>query len=226
MKKNLYSIIYTFLYILSFIWEKAYQVRRFLYKYGFLKKRAFDVPIVSVGNLSFGGTGKTPFTLWLGEYLAQERKKVMILIRGYKGNLENSFGIIRSPYRLISNPYKYGDEPLLLARRLKSASIVIGKKRSDNLEYYFYKEQPDIVLLDDGHQYLQLNRNLNILLLDTSMSLESYKTAPLGYLREGLSALKDVDTIVFTQCDQVSSQKLDKFKTIGEFLYRRRLSIC
>ena len=117
---------------ISFLWDGIYRLRRFLYSYNFIKVDKFQVPIISVGNLTFGGTGKTPFTIWLSEYINQKNKKVMILSRGYKGNLENSSGILRSGKKLGFNPFEYGDEALLLVRRLKNAVVVVGNKRRDS----------------------------------------------------------------------------------------------
>lgn len=222
MRISKYTIIRKLLFILgapfSFVWELTYKVRRFCYKYGLFQQRTFAVPIISIGNLSFGGTGKTPFTIWLAQYLAEIDKKTMILTRGYKGELENSHGIIQTKRKLGNNPVVYGDEPLVFAKKLKNAAIVVGKNRSDNLEYYFDRVSPDIVLLDDGHQHLKLNRNLNIVLIDSIMPLSRYYVAPLGYLREGLSALIDADIIVLGHADQVHRQKLDQLKEmIGKY---------
>lgn len=184
-----------------------YRFRRFAYNYGIYQQNEYRVPIISIGNLTFGGTGKTPFTLWLADYLESLDLKVMILMRGYKGRLEHGAGIIKAGKRLGFNPRDYGDEALLLSRRLRNSSVVVGKRRSRNLEYYFNSERPDVILLDDGHQHLKLARNINIVLFDSLLPFHEYKTAPLGYMREGFSALKDADLIVLGRSDQVSEAK-------------------
>lgn len=206
---KLFSIL---LMPLAFLWDSVHRIRRHFFYYGILKQTQFQVPIISIGNLSFGGTGKTPFTLWMSNYLDEIGMKVMILTRGYKGGLENSSGIIRSGRKLGFNPLEFGDEATLLARRLSTADIVVGKDRSANLDYYFEEINPDVVLLDDGHQHLQLSRNLNIVLFDVSMSLDKYKVAPLGYLREDFSALRDTDVIVFGKVNQVEEEELEALK--------------
>jgi len=197
---------------LSFLWDVVHRLRRFFYYYGLFPQNNFQVPIISVGNLTFGGTGKTPFTLWLGSWLLERQKKVMVLTRGYKGKLENSSGIIRAGRRLGFNPNEYGDEASLLARRLKNATIVVGKNRSANLDFFFELENPDVVLLDDGHQHLKLSRDLNIVLFDSTMPLESYRVAPSGYMRENFQALQDTSVVVFTRADQVDEEKIQKLK--------------
>ncbi len=213
MEKNKISFLKIFfLTPLSWVWQTIYSTRRIFYDYGILKQRSFQVPIISVGNLTFGGTGKTPFTLWLAEYLQTKNKRVMILMRGYKGKLENSSGLIYSGKKINPDAREYGDEALLFARRLEKASVVVGKKRSENLSYYFPKVSPDVVLLEDGHQHIKIKRKLNIVLFDALMPLSRYKVAPLGYMREGFSALKDADLIVIGRADIAEPQKVQSLK--------------
>lgn len=199
---------------LSWIWGSLYFIRRIFYDYGILKQRSFVVPIISVGNLTFGGTGKTPFTLWLADYLHSKNKHVMILMRGYKGKLENSSGLIHAGKTIYPDASDYGDEALLFARRLSDATVVVGKNRSQNLSFYFPKVQPDVVLLEDGHQHIKIKRNLNIVLFDALLPLSRYKVAPLGYMREGFQALKDADLIVIGRADQAGPQKIESLKNL------------
>jgi len=208
------KILQILLFPLSVVWEWVYIIRRFMFNYGLIKKNYFQVPIISIGNLTFGGTGKTPFTLWLSEYLGNKNMRVLVLMRGYKGNLEHGSGLLKSGARLGYNPFEYGDEALVLARRLKNTFIAVGKKRSENLDHYFESVSPDVVLLDDGHQHLKLNRDLNIVLFDSLMSLDKYKVAPRGYMREGFSALKDADLVVLGRADLVTKHKLDNLKRV------------
>ena len=199
---------------LSWVWALIYFSRRICYDYGILKQRSFQVPIISIGNLTFGGTGKTPFTLWLSEYLYSKNKKVMILTRGYKGRLENSSGLLYSGKKINPDATDYGDEALLFARRLKDATVVVGKKRSENLSFYFPKVEPDVVLLEDGHQHIKIKRKLNIVLFDALMPLSHYKVAPLGYMREGFQALKDADLIVIGRADLALPSKILSLKQL------------
>ncbi len=199
---------------LSWIWSFIYYLRRIFYDYGMFKQRSFQVPIISVGNLTFGGTGKTPFTLWLSEYLYTKNKKVMILMRGYKGRLENSSGLLYSGKKINPDASDYGDEALLFARRLENATVVVGKKRSENLSFYFPKVEPDVVLLEDGHQHIKIKRKLNIVLFDALMPLSQYKVAPLGYMREGFQALKDADLVVIGRADLAKPTKIISLKEL------------
>ena len=224
-------LIFLILAPLSQLWESVYRLRRALFEYGLLKKSVFKVPVVSIGNITFGGTGKTPITIWLSELFESYGMKVMILTRGYKGDLEHKSGLVYGGQLFRSNPQELGDEPLLMARRMKEGAVVIGKRRSENLRQYFPKVDPDVVLLDDGFQHLELHRSFNIVLFDAILPIERYKTAPLGYLREGKTSLRDADAILIGRHDQVSEQKIDELLefikpharndvVIGRFHYR------
>lgn len=208
------KIFFPLFFPLSKLWETVYRVRRFAYQYGLFTQHNFDVPILSVGNLTFGGTGKTPTTLWLAKQFEASGKKVMILSRGYKGEFENSYGVLDASKRLSFNPHRYGDEAVVMARKLESSVIVVGKHRSKNLDYFYDLYRPDIVLLDDGHQHLKLNRDLDIVLFDAMLPLEQYFTAPLGYMREGFHGLRKADIILLARADQVSKEKLQKLNEL------------
>jgi len=209
MKINFFKPFGIFiLTFLSMIVESVYRVRRFCYTYGLIKRRNYVVPIISVGNLSFGGTGKTPFVIWLSNYINEQDKKVMVLTRGHKGKLEHSSGILYTTDKLGRNPVVFGDEALLLSRKISNGVICVGKNRCANLDFYFNKEEPDIVILDDGFQHLKINRVLNIVLFDALMPLSRYKTVPNGYLREGMHALKDANFVVIGRGDQTSQEQV------------------
>ena len=216
MRKNLFKFLkLTFLLPISWAWELVHHLRRIFFDYGIFKQYSFHVPVISVGNLTFGGTGKTPFTLWLAKFLYQENKKVMILMRGYKGKLEHEGGVIEAGKKINPDPFIYGDEALLYARHLENAIIVVGKKRSENLSFYFPKYAPDVVLLDDGHQHIKIKRKINIVLFDALMPISDYQVAPMGYMREGFHALKDADFVAIGRADQITP---DELATLKNFL--------
>lgn len=215
----------TFLYPLSQVWESAYRVRRMFYEYGIVKKDYYKVPIISIGNVTFGGTGKTPMIIWLTKKLESYGVSLFVLTRGYKGKMEHSSGVIRGGQRFLTNPLEYGDEPLLIAKNMTKGAVVIGKKRSQNLKRYFPHYQPDAVLLDDGFQHLKLYRSFNIVLFDALLPLESYKVAPMGYLREGLTALKDADAILISRADQASEEKLESLLSLLSNYHQKDLPI-
>jgi tetraacyldisaccharide 4'-kinase len=211
---------------LSSLWENIYRARRSFYEYGLLKKDYFKVPIISVGNVTFGGTGKTPMIIYLTRKMEEHGLTPAVLTRGYKGELEHKSGLIKGGQRFRSNPKKFGDEPLLISRKMNTGAVIVGKRRADNLKKYFHEVEPDVVLLDDGFQHIQLYRSFNIVLFDSALELERYKTAPLGYLREGLTALKDADAIVLSRADQVSEDKIESLLEMLSKYHRRGIPIA
>ncbi len=206
---------------ISVLWESVYRLRRFAYTYGFFQQHQFRVPIISVGNLSFGGTGKTPFTIFLAQKFEAQNKLPMILLRGYKGKLENGKGLLDSSRELGPNVEDFGDEALLYFRKLKKSLIMVGKDRVKNLELNYSKAPADIVFLDDGHQHLKIYRDLNIVLFDALMPLEKYQVPPGGYLREGLSSLKDADLLACGRVDLVPAEKINQLKQLFRQYVRR-----
>jgi tetraacyldisaccharide 4'-kinase len=207
---------------LSFTWEWVYRVRRSFYEYGVLKKTVFKVPVISVGNISFGGTGKTPTIIWLAEWLTEQGLTPVVLTRGYKGQLEHSSGLLKSGQKFRLNPFDYGDEPLMITNKMKKGAVIVGKRRAANLLKYFAEVKPDVVLLDDGFQHLQIHRSYNIVLFDATMPLNLYQVAPLGYLREGMTALKDADALIISRADMVTEEKLQKLLvTLRENFHHR-----
>lgn len=207
---------------LSLLWAWVYRIRRSFYEYGVFKKNVFKVPVISVGNLSFGGTGKTPTIVWLADWMIEKGLTPVVLTRGYKGQLEHSSGLLKSGQKFRLNPFDYGDEPLMISNKMKKGAVIVGKKRAANLLKYFSEVNPDVVLLDDGFQHLQIFRSFNIVLFDATMPMNLYKVAPLGYLREGLSALKDADAIIVSRADMVGPEKLGKLmSTISQNIHHR-----
>ena len=172
------------------------------------------MPIISVGNIAFGGTGKTPFTIWLTEFVRRYRLCPVVLTRGYRGNYEHSYRVIEGQKSFKYSPVDFGDEPLMVARHLTEGAVIVGKRRSENLAYFFDKLRPDVGILDDGFQHMRLFRNFNIVLFDATMPISQYRVAPKGYLREGLSALKDADAAVISRCDQVGPYEMKRLREL------------
>lgn len=211
---------------LAWLWEGTYRVRRSCYEYGFLSRSRFKVPVLSVGNLTFGGTGKTPMILWLADYMASRGLNPVVLTRGYRGFLEDGAGLLKSGQRFRLNPQDYGDEPLMIASKMKKGAVIVGKGRSKNLQRFFPEVLPDVVLLDDGFQHLQIHRGFNIVLFDATMAIERYRIAPKGYLREGLSALKDADAIVLSRANLASEEKKQELKDLLSRYYHHHPLYC
>ncbi len=155
-----------------------------------------DLPVVSVGNLTLGGTGKTPLTLFLAESLQEAGLRSMILSRGYGG---------RRPFDPMdvlpdSDPAQVGDEPLMMARRLGPGRVVVGRKRLHaGLRGQSADPRPEVFLLDDGFQHRALHRDLDLLILDGVRRWGNGRMVPLGDLREPFSSVRRAHALVVTR---------------------------
>ncbi len=175
--------------------EQAYHLavraRLWAYEQGLLKTHRVPVPVISVGNLTVGGTGKTPVVIALAHYLEQQGKTVAVLSRGYKR-------IRRTRFHEANHP-DYGDEPFLIQQKLSQGKVFVGSDRVYTARKALEICQPDLILLDDGFQHLRLHRDVNILLIDAHEGLGNAHLLPVGSLREPLSSLKRADWILLTE---------------------------
>jgi tetraacyldisaccharide 4'-kinase len=171
------------LWPLSVLYAAIVKLRAWLYEKEILLSKRLQTPVISIGNLTLGGTGKTPMVIWLAERFLAQGKRVAILTRGYKGSAGTSDEIELMKSRL-ANRVEFGVGPDRYASglRLQQAGV-------------------DIFLLDDGFQHLQLSRDVNILLVDSSRPAENDRLLPAGRLREPLSAMVRADLLVFTRTE-------------------------
>jgi tetraacyldisaccharide 4'-kinase len=187
------------LWPISLLYGAFVRLRVWLYAKGLLKQKRLKAPVVSVGNLTVGGTGKTPMVIWLAERFLAEGKHVAILSRGYRGTNGTS------------------DEIELMKFRLQGrAAFGVGKDRFTEGQRIESQQPVDVFLLDDGFQHLQLARDLDILLMDTSRGLAGELLLPAGRLREPLSAMSRANILVFTRTENMPGtvdaiQKLNQY---------------
>ena len=172
------------------------------YRTGFLRSRNLDRPVISVGNLAVGGTGKTPLTMLLARLLAGQGRRVAILSRGYGGSYGGRPRIASDGRSILMTAGEAGDEPLLLARELPGVAVVVGHDRYEAGRLAERELDPDVFLLDDGFQHLGLRRDLDILLLDGRNPFESGRVLPAGLLREPAPAARRADLIVLSRCGE------------------------
>lgn len=179
--------------ILSWPASKLYgvevSIRTWLYAQGWRKQKRLRAAVISIGNLSVGGTGKTPLVIWLAEKLLAQGHRVAILIRGYRGTAGSS------------------DEVELMRSRLQNRVVFgVGKNRFAEGQRIESHQAIDIFLLDDGFQHLQLARDLDIVLMDASRPM-AQPLLPAGPMREPLSALTRAGIIVFTRTENTAGAK-------------------
>ena len=174
-------------------------IRAAAYRRGWLKTRRLTRPVISVGNLTTGGTGKTPLVAYLAETLLKQGWKPAILTRGYGRRSGSDLLCIAPGPERTANPREVGDEPALLARQFPQVPIVVcadryraGREAEDRFNL-------DVHILDDGFQHLALARDLDIVTLDTTQELSDWALLPAGPLREPLSALERAHVVVLTR---------------------------
>lgn len=191
-----------FLMPLAGLYAFALRFRAGLYRYGVLKTKRLPRPVVSIGNITVGGTGKTPVTAYIARFLLARGCKVAVLSRGYGGSLEGQTCVVSDGATIMLSAAECGDEPYLLAAKVPGLMVVIGTDRYAAGQMAMQQLFPDIFLLDDGFQHLRLHRDLNILLQDFSRPVGNGWTLPAGILREPSTAAGRADLVIFTRAPE------------------------
>ncbi|GAH04418.1 unnamed protein product, partial [marine sediment metagenome] len=171
------------------------RLRSFAYEYGILP--GFDVPgikVCCVGNLRSGGTGKTPVTIFVAQYLKNKGIPVAVIHRGYKGEREFTGGLVSDGEQILLTASEAGDEAMLLAQALPGVPVLCGADRVEQVRNA-RALGARVALLDDGFQHLRLNRDLNILLVHPDDLSGHSDLLPAGPLREPVSAISRADLL-------------------------------
>jgi len=184
----------------SFVYSIVQRLRAMLYQTGILKTRHLPRPVISIGNVTVGGTGKTPVAAHIARILMEQGYRVAVLSRGYGGSLEGHTVVVSDGATVMLGPAECGDEPFLLASSLPGLMVVIGTDRYESGMLALTQFSPDVFVLDDGFQHMQLHRDLDILLLDFSRPFGNSWTLPGGLLREPVSAVQRADLVILTRC--------------------------
>jgi len=189
----------------SRLYELAVRLRVAAYETEYLHTKRLGSIVISVGNLTFGGAGKTPMVQYIARYLKSEDHRVAILTRGY-GRKSSGMRVLNNPVKpseeTASSSYlEFGDEPLMLARAMPDVPIIVNKDRHDAGRTAEQSFGADVLLLDDGYQHLSLARDLNILLIDATDSFGGFEMPPFGRLREPLYGLTRADAVIISRAD-------------------------
>lgn len=181
------------LYTVSEFFKLGVQIRNFAFDRHFIKETKVDIPVISIGNIIAGGTGKTALVRKLGKNLSRS-KRVSVLLRGYRSAIERSGGSLQLMERSDITPKVCGDEAYLLWKQLPALTFFVGKDRRLNAQRAAYHEA-DVVLLDDGMQYRSLHRDLEIVMLHGDDLYGKGFYLPRGYLRDSPKRLAKADYI-------------------------------
>ncbi|MDQ4120813.1 MAG: tetraacyldisaccharide 4'-kinase [Acidobacteriota bacterium] len=188
------------------------QTRTDFYQKGWLKSADLGLPVVSVGNLTVGGTGKTPLVSFVARVLAEQNHKVCILTRGYKRLDPDKRVLVSDGEQILSDARTGGDEPFELATKLLGIAAVVADK--NRVEAGFWAKEnlgATAFVLDDGFQHLRLERKLDVVTIDATNPFGNGKLLPAGILREPLAGLKRAEVLVLTRAD--SSPEISNLKS-------------
>ncbi len=205
------------LFLLSRAYRRMVQFRIWLYDKRIFRPRSLGCLVVSIGNLTCGGTGKTPVVEIFARTLAQKGRKVAVLSRGYRSKdrtlAEKLVALFKSkkkevPPRTVSdgrhlllNSLSAGDEPYMLASNLRDVVVMVDKDRVKSGRYAISDFEADTLILDDGFQYLDLKPRLNILLVDSTRPFDNHHVLPRGLLREPVKNIRRANYVFLTKSD-------------------------
>ncbi len=204
------------LFILSRLYRTIVQFRLWLYSNRIIRNKSVGCLVVSIGNLSCGGTGKTPVVEVFAKNLSQKGRKVAVLSRGYRSKDNRSFfekitkkifasdtkfppRVVSDGQNLLLNSMTAGDEPYMLASNLKNVAVLVDKDRVKAALHAISNFEVDTILLDDGFQYFDLQSHINILLIDSTTPFHNHHVLPRGLLREPIKNIKRADYIFLTK---------------------------
>ncbi|MCP4726179.1 MAG: tetraacyldisaccharide 4'-kinase [bacterium] len=185
------------------VYHLVMKLRNSLYNRGFFRTVSVSIPVVSVGNLSFGGTGKTPMVIWISKQLQEAGFQPVIISRGYKRKSMLS-KIVSDKEKVLVSRRTAGDEPFFMAKKLPGIPVIVSKNRLKGAAIAKKKFNPRVIVLDDGFQHRKIERNIDIVLIDTPDTLNKP-----AMLREPPDSLRRAHAVVFT--------KYDQFKNMDEF---------
>ena len=164
-------------------------------------------PVISVGNITVGGTGKTPCVIMLAQMLQENGFKPAILSRGYGGKSINPVNIVSDGQKILLDSKTAGDEPFLIAHALKDIPVITGAKRIITGKTAIDQFRADVLICDDAMQHRQIFRDIDLVLLDSrSLSGKNY-ILPRGRLREPITELKRASAIVLTRTNEATTNK-------------------
>ncbi len=189
------SLLRLALSVFSLLYGCLIRCRNWFYDRGILPSVKVDVPAICIGNITTGGTGKTPLVIWLCNYLQQKGLKCAILTRGYK-----------------TEPGQMSDEPALLAKACGNTPVIVNSDRVAGAKKAIQEHNAEILIMDDGFQHRRLRRNMDILAVDATCPFGYGKMLPAGLLREPLTSLSRAQTTIITRADQADASQISSIE--------------
>ncbi|UCG58545.1 MAG: tetraacyldisaccharide 4'-kinase [Phycisphaerales bacterium] len=194
-------------------YSAAVRIRNFLYSTGLLKTHRVTTAVLSVGNITAGGTGKTPLVIWLCNFITRDYK-CAILTRGYKARSASRVMRRAKDERNTQHDIRYTtDEPAVLAQSCPQVNVVVNPDRVAGAGRAVGEFGANVLIMDDGFQHRRLARDLDIVTIDATNPFGYGKLLPAGLLREPVGALARADAVVITRCDQIDVAELARLET-------------
>jgi tetraacyldisaccharide 4'-kinase len=197
-----YSPVRIIASILSFFYLFIINFRNRLYDYKILKEATLPCPVISVGNITVGGTGKTPCVIMLAQMLQENGFKPAVISRGYGGRNINPANIVSDGHKILLDSEISGDEPSLIAHVLKGIPVITGTKRIVAGQAAIDQFGVNVLICDDAMQHRQIFRDINLVLLDSQNLKGSNHVLPLGRLREPLKEISRASAVLFTRANE------------------------
>lgn len=216
------KIIKILLFPFSILYGIIIDIRNLLYDWGMLKSCSFPVPVISIGNITLGGTGKTPFTIFLAKKLQNQFKQIAVVSRGY-GRQSRGLQIVSDGKEVKCKPALAGDEPYLIARSLPGVIVAVSENRIEALQFIIDHYQVDLIILDDAFQRRSVKRDIDIVLLNARQPFKYNLPLPSGTLREFQHNLSRADIILHTNVDEANKSHCIKFKPDLQFTSKTKL---
>jgi len=200
-------------------------LRANLYKKGIFSVFSAGIPVISIGNITMGGTGKTPFVISVAKKFIERGLKTAIINRGYKGKSKKWPVVVSDGNKICSDTINVGDEALLIANAVPGALVVSGPDRFSDAQIC-EKMGSRIIIMDDGFQHIRLKRDMDIILIDSNTDIFNEKVFPGGYLREPLDAINRAGCIVLTKTEVLSQTEINiKISGIKDFLKNKDIPV-
>jgi tetraacyldisaccharide 4'-kinase len=203
-----YIIVRFLLYPFSILYGIITDFRNILFDVGLFSVKKYDIPVISIGNMITGGSGKTPFTVLCLELLQEKVKKIVVVSRGY-GRKSKGLRVVSDGRGYMLDAEEGGDEPLMIAKKFPMFPVIVSEKRSAGIEKAIQDYKPDLIILDDAFQHRWVGRNCDIVLIPGGRKLRGERLLPLGNLRERLRHLQRVQIVVLN----ISSGDIDRQDT-------------
>ena len=211
-------LILGFLRGCSYLYEYGVRLKLAMYDMGIKKKEKLDCCVISIGNITVGGTGKTPTAQKMADLIKRMGYRVVILNRGYRSHWDKEIGVVSDGNKIFMTAYEAGDEAYLMAKTLPGIPVVIGKNRAITGKYAVEKLNAEVIIMDDGYQHWHLERDLDVVLVDTLNMFGNGCVLPRGMLREPLENLNRGDLFLLTKTDQSSVlSRMQLRKTIERY---------